>query len=102
MRQAPSTAAPAATEQASQAPPLQTEEQQTPSAQKPLWQSLPVAHATPRAERPYRSALAVMLPRLDIMPPATSTSPTGSNVAVCRPRGWTIGLCGDHEPVAGS
>lgn len=43
----PLTAAPAVTEQASQEPPLQAVVQQTPSAQKPLWQSPGPMHAAP-------------------------------------------------------
>jgi len=46
--QVPSTAAPAATEQASQ-PPLQAALQQTPSAQKPLAHCEPIVHALPSA-----------------------------------------------------
>jgi len=42
--------APAATEQASHAPALHAVSQQTPSAQKPLGQSAPEAHGSPRTE----------------------------------------------------
>ena len=50
--QVPLTAAPAATEQASQVPALQAVLQQTPSTQKPLRQSAALPHAVPRAVLP--------------------------------------------------
>src|SRR5262245_40359078 len=57
--QVPSTAAPKATEQASQGPALQEVSQQTPSAQKPLWQSAASPQAPPGgAKVKYSSALA--------------------------------------------
>ena len=49
--QVPSTAAPAATEQASHAPALQAALQQTPSAQKPLSHSAPPAQGLPLLRR---------------------------------------------------
>src|SRR5690606_33540193 len=54
--QVPSVAAPAATEHASQGPASHAVLQQTPSAQKPLGQSLGSEHAEPREV--YSSALA--------------------------------------------
>jgi hypothetical protein len=46
--QVPLTAAPAAMEHASHGPALQAVLQQTPSAQKPLWQSVATPHGLPR------------------------------------------------------
>ena len=60
---------------------------------------LPVAVHTPVAGS-YNSALAkvpLMLP-----PPATSTCPFGSNVAVCKEREVVILPVAVHIPIAGS
>src|SRR4051794_26717517 len=74
----PSAAPPAAIEQASHGPAPHAALQQTPSAQKPLWQLAPVAHAMPLRLPPKTCALAVA-PRV-VPPPRTSTLPFGSVV----------------------
>lgn len=77
--QVPSAAAPAALEQASQLPASQAVEQQTLSAQKPLWQS-----EEERQDAPARSRNNSALARIEfpLTPPATSTLPFESAVAV--------------------
>src|SRR5438046_1040867 len=49
----------------------------------------------------YNSALAKR-PSVKLSPPATSTCPSGSNVAVCRKRGVAMLPVAVHIPVAGS
>jgi hypothetical protein len=78
----PFTAAPAATEHASHGPAAQAVLQQTPSAQKPLAQSEPVAHPVPSAPVPEKSSDEAVDGRGVDEPPATSTTPDPRIVAV--------------------
>jgi hypothetical protein len=80
--QVPFVAAPAATEQAEQTPPLHAMLQQTLSTQKPLAQSVPCAHAVPRAPVPPKSSAVATGVVLLLQPPAASTVPVPSRFAV--------------------
>lgn len=79
----PFEGAPATTEQASQAPALQALSQQTPSTQKPLMHSLAKTHAVPLPAGAMGSKSWVVAKKLPpSVPPATSTFPFWSDVAV--------------------
>lgn len=95
--QVPFTAAPAATEQASQAPAPQRVLQHTPSAQNPLWQKAALAHGSP-LDPENRSALESCE---TLRPAATTTRPLVSVVAVWKPRGVVRAPAEDQVFVAG-
>ncbi len=79
---------------------MQAASQQTPSTQKPLGQPLGAVQPPPIAPA-SSSALVRTLPS-PIWPPAASTLPFASTVAVWRSRLWFIVAPGDHVPVASS
>src|SRR4051794_40153485 len=97
--QAPFAAAPAAREQASQGPALQAVLQQTPSTQKPLWQSVARPQALPSG---FGFAYRRALDRFPLsQPPVTSTSPLLSRVAACQRR-MSVSPAHVHVSVTGS
>ena len=102
--QAPFVAAPLIVLQAWQSvvtPPPQAVSQHTPSAQKPLPQSGAEVHAPPSTwVKGYSSAVASR--PSELTPPATSTFPSGNEVAVWWSRALIIEPTALHVAVTGS